>query len=63
MLWPTTPPGFVWPLQSASGNATGFCWSEDPFILVNMSVWESLESLRDFTYRGGHMEVFRKRRE
>jgi hypothetical protein len=28
-----------------------------------MSVWESLDALRDFVYRGSHMEVFRKRRE
>ncbi|HTP86129.1 MAG TPA: DUF3291 domain-containing protein [Bryobacteraceae bacterium] len=56
-------PGFVWRLQSAAGNATGIAWSDDPTVLVNMSVWESLEALRDFTYRGSHMEVFRKRRE
>jgi len=31
--------GFVWRLKSDSGNATDVHhpWSEDPFILVNMS--------------------------
>jgi len=56
-------PGFVWRLQSESGNATDLAWNDDAFIIVNMSVWEALEALRDFVYRGGHMEVFRKRRE
>ena len=45
-------PGFVWRLQSASGNATDvpYC-DEDPAIMLNMSVWESLEALRDYVYR------------
>ena len=43
-------PGFVWRLQSASGNATDVGYSDDPFVLVNMSVWESVEALRDFVY-------------
>lgn len=54
-------PGFVWRLQSASGNATDIPYSDDPFLLVNMSVWQSLESLRDFTYRSHHLDVFRDR--
>ena len=35
-------PGFVWRLQSSSGNATDIVYSDDPFVLVNMSVWESV---------------------
>jgi uncharacterized protein DUF3291 len=55
-------PGFIWRLQTAAGNATDIPFSDvDPFFLLNMSVWESLESLRDFTYRAHHLEVFRER--
>lgn len=54
-------PGFVWRLQSESGNATDITYSDDPFVLVNMSVWESIESLQSFTYGTRHMEVFRDR--
>jgi uncharacterized protein DUF3291 len=54
-------PGFVWRLQSASGNATDIPFNDDPRMHVNMSVWKSLESLRDFTYRAHHLEVFRDR--
>ena len=54
-------PGFVWRLQSDSGNATDIPFSEDPTLLVNMSVWESLEVLRSYIYRSEHVEFFRKR--
>src|SRR5260370_10577488 len=54
-------PGFVWRLQSESGNATDIAYSDDPFIIVNMSVWESIEALREFAYKSGHVQVFRDR--
>ncbi len=54
-------PGFVWRLQSESGNATDVPYSDDPFLLVNMSVWESIESLHAFTYKSHHLEFFKKR--
>jgi len=54
-------PGFVWRLQSESGNATDIAYSDDPFVIVNMSVWESIETLRDFAYKSNHMQVFRDR--
>jgi uncharacterized protein DUF3291 len=53
--------GFVWRLQSESGNATDIAYSDDPFIIVNMSVWESLEALRNFAYKSDHARVFRDR--
>ncbi len=54
-------PGFVWRLQSASGNATDVAYNDDPFVHVNMSVWESVEALRDYAYTTKHAEVFRDR--
>ncbi len=54
-------PGFVWRLQSDSGNATDIPYSDDPLVIVNMSVWESMEALRDFAYRSDHIRVFRDR--
>lgn len=54
--------GFVWRLQSAaSGNATDLNYNGDPFVIVNMSVWDSVESLRDYVYASQHIEVFRDR--
>ncbi len=56
-------PGFVWRLQTESGNATGVHhpWSEDPFALVNMSVWKSPEDLKQFVYRSSHLDYYLKR--
>lgn len=55
-------PGFVWRLQSESGNATDIMYDEnDPTMMLNMSVWESVETLRDFVYASRHLDVFRER--
>jgi len=54
-------PGFVWRLQSSAGNATDIAYSDDPLVIVNMSVWESVEALRAFTYTAEHANVFRQR--
>ncbi len=56
-----TAPGFVWRLESSSGNATDIVYNDDPFVIVNMSVWESVEALRDFVYKSNHLDVLRDR--
>ncbi len=55
--------GFIWRLQSAAGNATDLPFNEDPFMIVNMSVWESIEALKAFTYNSDHLRVLRDRRK
>jgi hypothetical protein len=54
-------PGFIWRLQSSSGNATDIAYNDDPFMIVNMSVWQSIESLREFVYQFNHLKVLRDR--
>ena len=54
-------PGFVWRLQTAEGNATYLRPFNDERIIVNMSVWETIEQLQEYVYRTGHAEVFRQR--
>jgi hypothetical protein len=56
-------PGFVWRLQSDAGNATDIQAFEDPRLLVNMAVWESLEALQQFVYRSRHRSLLRQRQE
>lgn len=56
-------PGFVWRLHDAAGNATALRPFEDDWLLVNMSVWESVAQLKTFTYQTAHAEVMRKRRQ
>ena len=56
-------PGFVWRLQSASGNATDIKPSDNPNFIVNMSVWSSVEALFDFVYKTAHRLVMARRRD
>ncbi len=56
-------PGFVWRLQTPEGNATYLRPYEDDRILFNLSVWATVESLKDYVYRTAHAEVLRQRRE
>jgi uncharacterized protein DUF3291 len=56
-------PGFVWRLQTEEGNATSIHAFEDDLMLVNMSVWESVEALGDYVYGQDHVAVMRRRRE
>ena len=56
-------PGFVWRLQTEEGNATYLRPYEDDRILFNLSVWETIEDLRDYVYRSAHKEVLRRRQD
>ncbi|MEO3431485.1 DUF3291 domain-containing protein [Pelagibius sp. CAU 1746] len=56
-------PGFVWRLQSDGGNATDIQISNDPRLVVNMSVWEGLDALFTYVYRSDHLQVMAQRRQ
>ncbi len=56
-------PGFVWRLQTEDGDATAVQVLDDDRLLINMSVWTSLEALADFAYRSDHVRIMRQRRE
>jgi hypothetical protein len=56
-------PGFVWRLQTEDGDATAIRPFDDDMIMVNMSVWQSVEALGDYVYRSAHTPVMRRRRE
>ena len=55
-------PGFVWRLKDDDGDATSLRYFDDPLIIVNMSVWEDVESLKHYTYNTMHVEVFKQRK-
>ena len=56
-------PGFVWRLQDESGDATAIQAFDDPRMIVNVSVWRSIEDLFDFAYRSAHTQVLARRAE
>ena len=64
-------------VHEVARSADGFIWmwdedaipmkKDDPFqdrrLLVNMSVWRDVESLKDFTYKSFHVEIFKRKKE
>ncbi|MBL8149896.1 MAG: DUF3291 domain-containing protein [Blastocatellia bacterium] len=56
-------PGFVWRLQTEKGDATDLCPYEDNRILVNLSVWQSVEDLKNYVYKSAHSGVMKRRKE
>ena len=56
-------PGFVWRHQDENGNSTGTRVRGDPLIVINFSVWMTIESLFEYAYRSDHVEMYRRRRE
>jgi len=56
-------PGFVWRSVSDECNAGSV---DQPFgddMIVNMSVWESAESLRNYVYHTAHAQIMSRRKE
>lgn len=56
-------PGFVWRLKDEASDIAG---SNHPFgkdLIVNMSVWESIEAVHDYVYRSAHIGVMSRRKQ
>ena len=56
-------PGFIWRLQTEDGDATAIRAFEDERLIMNMGVWESVETFADFVFGPEHSAVMRQRRE
>ena len=54
-------PGFVWRFKDESNSAVNVQLFENPNQIINMSVWEDLDSLKHFAYETKHVEFFKKR--
>jgi hypothetical protein len=55
--------GFIWRLKDETGNATGIEFDADPRVIVNMSVWETIEALEAFAYKTMHRRFVQRRKE
>ena len=53
--------GFVWRLKDEEGNATNIHPFDDDRIIINMSVWESIEDLMEYAYKSAHAVVMKDR--
>ncbi|MCX5560713.1 DUF3291 domain-containing protein [Streptomyces sp. NBC_00038] len=55
--------GFVWRLQSDSGDATDVAVFDDEWLIINMSTWRDANALTAFMYQGQHRELLARRRD
>lgn len=55
--------GFIWRLQDESGDATSIQAFDDPALIVNMSVWESVEALKGFIFKTHHIDFLKRKSE
>ena len=55
--------GFIWRLQTEDGDATSAEVLDNPLIIFNMSVWESIENLYDYVYHSDHLSPLKSRKE
>jgi hypothetical protein len=53
--------GFVWRAKDDTGNSTAINPYDDPLVVINYSVWESRQQLRDYTFSGDHLTMMRRR--
>ncbi|MCB4809089.1 DUF3291 domain-containing protein [Tamlana sp. 62-3] len=54
--------GFIWRLQDEDKDEVAQVFQDDS-VIVNISVWENLEALFKYTYKSGHVEIFKRKKE
>jgi hypothetical protein len=57
-----TSEGFIWRFIE-DNNELAIKVFHDNYIVVNMSVWQSIKALFNFTYRSEHKNIFKRRKE
>ncbi len=55
--------GFIWRLKDDSDSAVHFNPYNDEKIIINVSVWKDVDSLKDYTYKSYHSEFLKRRKE
>jgi hypothetical protein len=56
-------PGFIWRLKDETGNATQIHIFNDPGLIVNMSVWQDIASLKQFMFKTHHIDFLKRKKE
>jgi hypothetical protein len=56
-------PGFIWRLKDDSGDATDIRIDGEPDLLINMSVWADVESLKHFMFKTHHIDFLKRKKE
>lgn len=56
-------PGFVWRLAGDVKDHTDIEYFLDPKLVVNLSVWKSLQAFNHFVYQSGHVQYIKRKKE
>lgn len=55
--------GFVWRLKTDEGDAMSIRAFDDDKLIINLSVWETIDALFQYTYYTAHAELFKQRQD
>jgi hypothetical protein len=55
-------PGFIWRMKDEDKDLGAQVFQDDSLV-INISVWEDLDLLFNYTYNSGHIEVFKRKKE
>ncbi len=55
--------GFVWRLKDESNNAAGFNPYHDEQVIINLSLWEDVEPLKNYIYKTMHASFLKRKKE
>jgi hypothetical protein len=59
-----TSEGFIWRLKDdESSNSTAFNPYNDEQVIINISVWESIETLENYVFKTFHTDFLKRRKE
>ena len=53
--------GFIWRLKDDTGNATDIQAFDNPLTIVNMSVWQDADALKNFMFKTDHLSFMKRK--
>ncbi len=54
--------GFIWRMKDEDKDLSAQVFQDDSLV-INISTWENLDTLFSYTYKSGHIEVFKRKKE
>ncbi|MDQ7050802.1 MAG: DUF3291 domain-containing protein [Enterobacterales bacterium] len=54
--------GFIWRLKTEQGDATGINAFEDDRLIINLSLWNNLDSLKHYVYQSVHIDLIQDKK-
>jgi hypothetical protein len=56
-----TADGFIWRMVGDGGDYTSIRPFDDPLVIMNISLWRDVDSLKNYVYKTTHMDIVRAR--